>query len=149
MVLLVFLVSNSNISILLAGCNHVLDISKMDAETNALTVELNNICNNNISVEQIFISYYELHATIKAGYYVNDWRSNHWVNIIRSIIISVGNSRIYMIPRYRIGDASKLAMHGSILHNISLFHQGWDPPRLSWNLLLLTIIIIVKCLFLF
>lgn len=119
-----FFISNSNLSIFLAGCSYILTISRMDAEANALIVALNNICNNNVSVQHIFISYSKLLAAIKIG-----WCFNHWITTIRNLIISTGNPRIHVIPRCRIGAAYKFAMHGSNLHITPLFHQDRDFIR--------------------
>lgn len=117
-------VSNSKLSILLMGYSPILASSKMDADANALEVAFNSISNNTLSVQHIFISFHELLATIIVGYCLNDWRSNHWVNTIHNLIILAGNPRINVIPKCRIGATSKLAMHGSSLHNTSLFHQA-------------------------
>lgn len=124
-----FIVVNHNSFVLLARSCPTLAESDLIVEAKALLLALNIVTNQGTIIHHIFTASKDLCDVVYAGCGTHSWRNDDWVHNIIDILAQAGNPDMSFVPpRSQAVVAKKLAMLGSSLHDITLYHHRRDQP---------------------
>lgn len=124
-----FFITDSNYSIILAGCCPFSSCNNLDADLQALILALRSIVNGNLFVQHIFNSSSDFNSLIHSADSSCTWHYTHWLNTLKHLLAAARRPHLHFIPRHWLSPALKLATHASNLHDITLFHRGRELPR--------------------
>lgn len=124
-----FLVIDTFSNLIYAGsCGCPVD-SAMDADAKGLCFALQGQINLKRTIKTILSTNEELVKAIKQKGSLEAWRMNIQINIIKDLIVTMGNPRLQVIPKCWNRATSSLAIHVLSHHEIFLFHQGPQLPK--------------------
>lgn len=124
-----FLVVNSYSSVLLAGCCPVTEATPPIIDFKALTISLETIADKLSTIQHIFTVSKDLMELLNSADNMHNWRIDPYIVYLKDLLSSTSNPEIHLIPRNWMMAAHRLAIHGSSLHSLILYHQGKDLPH--------------------
>lgn len=114
---------------MLAGCGPTIAVSSIEAEACALLSALQNSWNLKVYSKHIFLANNDLLSVIYQDHRHADWRLASLIENIRNLLQELLFPQIHIIPLKWLKPAATLAIFGSSMHALTLYHHGRDLPH--------------------